>query len=716
MQFILYIVTSPYYLLHRIVKLGLSTDLYGRGGTYQTGCPPGFDPSHELDFVAAWTTDATTDSKLKNHEAILHNQFAHLRMKRTTGRLTEWFQFPVGVDPIAAISTFLSGCAWITFIVDLDSIRPKKRQQNYLNTSYHRNINFCEDNTERSALINAIQAPVISAIRSFILSGILAGTILAPCGSGKTRMACEGIRGLQRVIICVPLQQIQLQWVNTLLLLGIVSIDQIRLIGGKGTTDPSIIASWMKQSSYFIITTYASSHLLTDVLSSNVQLIVLDEAHHMAGVVATAETGEGKTRRLMKKACDLNIKRLSLTFTPRNVRAEEVSSILTMDDEIIFGPILAELKLRDLIQKGILPDYRIWSLRDATNKGKGIEAKLNTIIEACAATEEIDGKEEPLLHHVVLFVHTTVEAAAAATILKKAVSDMAIFHVGSDAGCDNYDESIKAYNKATRAILINCKMLGEGVDLPITNGVAILYSKQAVGDIVQTIFRAGRWHKDKPLFHVLLPILEEDDMSGLESVFLSLAQYDEALKDEIVHKAAHSSSSGEPAPRTDSSGSIIPDSIVMEGFDGSNVEEVIRCFRNTRNFIYPELSESKKRMIQLDELLTLIETKSLNIYDMTYNDLHEFMKTKNRTIPNSFLQEWKLSLYDLAHSKDASSKHAEYYRSVWGKHPRKLIEYLKSKTINSVLSFNMKWKSLCETNGDIPGFPIEVWYNFWSIY
>ena len=66
MQFILYIVTSPYYLLHRIVKLGLSTDLYGRGGTYQTGCPPGFDPSHELEFVAAWTTDATTDSKLKN--------------------------------------------------------------------------------------------------------------------------------------------------------------------------------------------------------------------------------------------------------------------------------------------------------------------------------------------------------------------------------------------------------------------------------------------------------------------------------------------------------------------------------------------------------------------------------------------------------------------------------------------------------------------------
>jgi hypothetical protein len=87
-------------------------------------------------------------------------------------------------------------------------------------------------------------------------------------------------------------------------------------------------------------------------------------------------------------------------------------------------------------------------------------------------------------------------------------------------------------------------------------------------------------------------------------------------------KAAHPvSPSGEPvAPRVDSSGYVLPDTIVMEGFDGSKLEEVIRCFRNSRDIIYPELSESRKRMIQLDELLTFIENKSLNIYDMTYND------------------------------------------------------------------------------------------------
>lgn len=721
----LYILSSPLYLSHQIVKLGLTQHLYGRKGTYRTGCVPGFDPSHELDFVAAWNTNATTPSELRKYEGILHRQFAHYRMKRSTGNPTEWFQFPVGTDPIIEVSRFLKECKWIQSVIDLESIRPKKHKQLYLNTIYHKNIEYCEEELERITLLEKEQAPVINAIKSFLASSNIAGTIIAPCGSGKTRMTCNAIKGLQRVIICCPLQQIQTQWNETLLSQNVFTKDEIKLIGGKGTTDPSEIATYMKQSSYCLLTTYASSHLLTDILSSNIQVIILDEAHHMAGVIATAETGEGKTRRLMKKAVDINIKRLSLTFTPRNVYAEEACSVLTMDDEAIFGPVLHEIKLRSLIKQGILPDYRIWSLRDSAETATGLEAKAKTILEAWNAVEEVNETDIHILNHLIIFTHTNEEANIVATFLKKELEliekdfkknseeeyKTQIFHVGSGAGCDTFDTSIRNYSNAKRSILINCKMLGEGVDLPITNGVAILYPKHAVGDIVQSIFRAGRWHKNKPLFHVLLPILDGEDMSGLEYVFLSLAQYDEALKDEIMYKAAHPPvDPKEPVPpRTDSSGYVLPDTIVMEGFDGSNLEEVIRCFRNTRNFIYPELSESRKRMIQVDELLTLIETKSLNIYDMTYNDLYEFMKIKNRIIPNSFLQEWKLSLYDLAHSKDSSSKHADYYRSVWGKHPDELIAYLKTQDISCPISFHLKWKSLTK---DIPGFPSEVWHEF----
>jgi hypothetical protein len=66
----------------------------------------------------------------------------------------------------------------------------------------------------------------------------------------------------------------------------------------------------------------------------------------------------------------------------------------------------------------------------------------------------------------------------------------------------------------------------------------------------------------------------------------------------------------------------------------------------------------------------------------------------------------------LAHSKDSSSKHAEYYRSVWGKYPDEFIAYLKTHDISCPISFQLKWKYLCETNKDIPGFPLEVWHEF----
>ena len=155
MDFVLYIVTSPYYLLHRLIKIGYSTDIYGRRGTYRTGCPPGFDPSHELEFVVAWKTDATSESKLKNYESMVHNQFAHLRLMRDTGQATEWFQTPVGTDPIAVVTEFISRCPWITTRINLEAIRPRPRKQ--LCTPPYRNIHFCEDDTERLALITAKQ-------------------------------------------------------------------------------------------------------------------------------------------------------------------------------------------------------------------------------------------------------------------------------------------------------------------------------------------------------------------------------------------------------------------------------------------------------------------------------------------------------------------------------------------------------------------------------
>ena len=64
----LYIATAPIYHLLSIVKLGSTKEPYGRRSTYQTGCPPGLTPSHDIEYEAIWETTATSQDELFDYE------------------------------------------------------------------------------------------------------------------------------------------------------------------------------------------------------------------------------------------------------------------------------------------------------------------------------------------------------------------------------------------------------------------------------------------------------------------------------------------------------------------------------------------------------------------------------------------------------------------------------------------------------------------------
>lgn len=220
-------------------------------------------------------------------------------------------------------------------------------------------------------------------------------------------MTCKGIKGLKKVVICCPSNQIQGQWVSALISEGVFTENQILTMGSSnnGTTDQGEIWTFMQQDIYCVITTYMSSNLLVDILMNDTQILVLNEAHHLGGIVGKEDDGEGKTRRLMMTATKLQIKRLSLTFTPRIVRNDDNNEMeyASMDDTTIFGTQIAELKFRDLIRKGVLPDYRIWSLHDSSKKGAGILGKAACILESWKATEMVRGVEQYILHHLIVF-------------------------------------------------------------------------------------------------------------------------------------------------------------------------------------------------------------------------------------------------------------------------------------------------------------------------
>jgi superfamily II DNA or RNA helicase len=600
-----YCATSPVFAaLYR--KLGCTVEPYGRRSTYLTGCPPGLTPSHDIEYEGVWETSATTRDELFDHEDEVHNWFLLKRMIREKPGDSEWFR--VSQEEVV---TFVESRPWCVRRVPLSEICPPKKTSRYLRRNYSKNLSFLKRRDARNETLGHLQSPFISAIEVFRTDPSRdAGYAVAPCGSGKTLMTSVGIRGCKTCVVCCPSKQIQLQWYATLIAAGTFSPTEISFVGGAGTTDLDVIRKTMSEPVFCILSTYMSSHLLADLLDTSVELLVLDEAHHMAGVLAKAETGEGRTRRLLMRAVELNVKRISLTYTPRFIMDAGEAKVLSMDDDAIFGGLIAELKIRDLIRAGVLPDYRLWTLRDEAECGSGVIGKAHCLVKAWDATEIVRGVERFILDHLIVFTSTVQEAKDVETFLKATIYDTIVLRVEEG---DKLEQPIAQFTAASRAILINCFVLNEGVDIPIANAVAILYPKHSRGQITQMILRAGRWYEGKSLFHVLIPTLGEEDLSGFEEVLAALASCDDQIRDEIVLRATEPRDPvARRLPITMADGQA-PECILIEEFEADN-EMIRKCFASVRKNLFPSKESSRIQQMCVEKHVdTSVEYASLRL-------------------------------------------------------------------------------------------------------
>jgi superfamily II DNA or RNA helicase len=582
-MYILYFATSDILYKRCVGKLGMTEFPHSRETNLQTATPPGLLPeSHDNHMVAFWETTATSRDELFDYEEQLHNAFLRYRLMRAIPGDSEWFDWK-GQEPLPIVRTFLSTQPWIRRELTRAEIVTAPVLSKYLRKQTKRNTDFVRSPDIRSQKLDALQQPVIETITMFLQDASqTAGHVIAPCGFGKTVITCKSVKGLRRVVICAPSQHIQHQWATTLRLYS--GQDEILEIGSRGTTNPEVIRETLQKPAFCVITTYASSHLLVDLLSTRVDILILDEAHHLAGIVAKENEGEGKTRRLMLRASQLGVKRLSLTFTPRVMIVDPDLTIdyLSMENEAIFGTLLYEVKLRKLITEGILPDYRLWTLRDDTDVSQGLQAKASMILEAWNAKEVVRGEEVFLLHHLLVFAETLEAADEYTRYFTEKCQDTRVFCV---KGGDSLTEPLREFEAAKRAILVNCKVCGEGVDIPCANAVAITYPKHVRGAITQTILRAGRWAPNKPMFHILLPLVNDEDHSGLEHVLSSLAACDEQIVDEILLKASVPVQEGEDKPSADMEIGRAAERILIEDY-GSSLQEITNCFKNVRQRIF----------------------------------------------------------------------------------------------------------------------------------
>ncbi|MFI6494766.1 Helicase associated domain protein [Streptomyces sp. NPDC050564] len=369
----------------------------------------------------------------------------------------------------------------------------------------------------------------------------LRGQVHAACGTGKTVMAAAAARRLVphgRMLVLVPTLELLTQTVRAWYAAGhrgpavaVCSLQEdpeLWDLRVRCTTNPIQLALWHGTGPVTVYATYASLGVLAEAFEgvygqqlAPVDLAVVDEAHRTSGSLGKAWAD------IHDQAVVPAARRLYLTATPRIWQERPPSWEVTegvrealpqemaasMDDETIFGPVLYKLSLASAVARGLLARYQIIvvelqdpvvtpeRLRGPERREEEVRGQRLGALQAALLRTMADHR----LQTTITFHHRTIEAQAYAEGLERVAAKL---HADNP---QKYPKTIWANwlcgehvperrrevlgsfaTTARRAVLSNCRVLGEGVDIRSVDSVALLDPKGAPHDIVQAIGRALR--------------------------------------------------------------------------------------------------------------------------------------------------------------------------------------------------------------------------------
>ncbi|MFJ4429026.1 DEAD/DEAH box helicase [Streptomyces bobili] len=368
----------------------------------------------------------------------------------------------------------------------------------------------------------------------------LRGQVHAACGTGKTIIAAAAAKRLApkgRILVLVSTLDLLSQTVqawnsagHTGPAVAVCSLQddpELWNLKVRSTTNPVQLALWHGQGPVTVFATYASLGVLSEAFEgaygqqlSPMDLTVVDEAHRTSGSMGKAWAA------VHDQGVIPSVRRLYLTATPRiweerlnREVAEGVRDRLpremaaSMDDETVFGPVLYKLSLASAVSRGLLARYQIivLELQDPVVTPERLMGEERR-------SEEVRGQrlgalQAALLHTMaqhdlstcITFHHRTIEAQAYAEGLERVAAKLHAdqperypAQIWADWLCGEHVPERrrgvlgKFGTTALRAILSNCRVLGEGVDIRAVDSVALLDPKGAPHDIVQAIGRALR--------------------------------------------------------------------------------------------------------------------------------------------------------------------------------------------------------------------------------
>jgi superfamily II DNA or RNA helicase len=362
------------------------------------------------------------------------------------------------------------------------------------------------------------------------------------------------------------------------------------------TTNPADIADFLRQDGPRVVfSTYQSSARIAEAQTrANVpafDVIIADEAHRCAGKVSSDYGNVLDAQRIRGD------KRLFMTATPRIFtnkivkQGKEVDiEIASMDNEVLFGPVLHRLPFGEAITLKLLTNYQVavigvddemyqdWVTRRAFVQ---TETDINTDAKHLAAQIGLAKAIKRFDLRRLISFHSRVQAAQDFTKSFKEVvawmpadtaPDGEILCGAVHGKMSTHDrntklQTLRSIGENERGLLANARCLSEGVDVPTLDGVAFIDPRSSQVDIVQAVGRAIRLSEGKSKGTIVLPVflgdLDDHDeiLSGsafkpIWDVLKALRCHDEALADQLDHMRTQLGRTGTSGP--------LPDNVIID--------------------------------------------------------------------------------------------------------------------------------------------------------
>lgn len=429
------------------------------------------------------------------------------------------------------------------------------------------------------------------------------GQLIMACGTGKTLTALWIAERMQSslTLVLVPslslVQQNLAEWgrhaakdFDTLVVCSDESVVQSKAdsaiqsaadLGVKVTTKPEEIRKFLAQRrkrSAVVFATYQSSNRIAAAQAGKVKpfdLVICDEAHRLAGHIESlfATVLNGKKIKARK--------RLFMTATPRYFKehlkrraAEQEFELVSMDDAHVFGPEFHVLTFHEAIsaKPPLLTDYQVVviGVTDREAKAWAEEARLVRTVEGLSTDARMLAAQIGLakamkkydLRKIITFHSSVAKAARFVDATQRDSLPGVIPHLTRSAKPSGklWTKHISGHTPAgqratllkglgnlsddTRGILSNCACLGEGVDVPVLDGVAFIDPKRSMVDIIQAVGRVIRKAAGKQIGTIVIPVFidETEDADHILSqsafepvwqVLKALRAHDRRLADEL---------------------------------------------------------------------------------------------------------------------------------------------------------------------------------------